>query len=201
MGGARPAAAEPGDSPARYAITVYYTAVETYHGGRRVEVRGCPSREGAFCRELLGRYPRSFVRAVRAEGTGRITSGRHAGSYLNWSHDTGYWLDTIPASSYGGRLVPFRTAAADAGVLQRGVQFRLLGPLVQDDGCPLSDTVAKRLLAARWVVQDEFTPGLGGAHHLDLYIGEEDRPNFTRESPLYMSLRGVAIRVERGGRP
>ncbi len=179
-----------------YTITVYYTAVESFHSGKKRTVYGCLSQEGTFCKELLGKYPVGFIQAVKDEGTGRITSGTHAGKYLNWSHDTGYWLDSIPANAYGNRLIPFQTAAADADVLARGTKFRVLSPLIQDDGSPLGKNASKKLLAAVWTVQDLFTPGLGGKNHIDLYIGEEDRPNFTEKSPLYICLKSTAIKIE-----
>jgi hypothetical protein len=106
----------------------------------------------------------------------------------------GYWLDTIPANAYGNALVPFQTAAADLDVLSRGIRFKLVAPLVQDDGTPLDTASANRLLSAEWNVQDQFTPGAGGARHLDLYIGEEDRPDFTETNPLYTTLVNVTIK-------
>jgi hypothetical protein len=105
----------------------------------------------------------------------------------------GYWLDTIPSDGYGGALVPFRTAAADAIALPKGTQFRLVAPLKQEDGSALDATSANRLLSATWLINDQFTPGLGGALHLDVYIGEEDRVNFTNTSPLFTTLANVKI--------
>jgi hypothetical protein len=55
--------------------------------------------------------------------------------------------------------------------------------------------VCARLRAARWTVRDEFTPGLGGARHIDLYIGEEDRRDFTEESPNYVTCNDARIAV------
>ncbi len=182
-------------TPGTYLITVYYTAVESYHGGRRVTVRGRLSADGGGGEARLGDFPSRFAQAVEEEGTGRITSGPHAGRYLNWSYDTGFWLDDVPANAYGASLRPFRTAAADTAVLPRGTRFRLVPPLIQDNGSPLDNAVASRLLAAEWLVDDQFTPGLGGAYHLDLYIGEEDRPDFTASSPLYITLKNTGIEM------
>lgn len=176
-----------------YLVTVYYTAVESYHHGRLVTVRGNRSPEETSGGESLGDYPSDFVAAVESEGTGRLTTGAQAGRYLNWSYDTGFWLDDIPANAYGAPLQPFQTAAADEAALPRGTRFRLQPPLRQDDGLPPEDSAARRLLETEWTVQDQFTPGLGGAHHLDLYIGEEDRPHFTESSPLYLTLEEVMI--------
>jgi hypothetical protein len=151
-------------------------------------IRAC-----AFGNKLIGTYPASFIKATKTEGTGRITSGANAGKYLNWSVDVGYWLDTIPSDGYGNALVPFKTAAADAIALPKGTQFRLVAPLIQEDGSALDATAANRLLAGQWLINDQFTPGLGGALHLDLYIGEEDRTNFTNMSPLYTTLMNTKI--------
>jgi hypothetical protein len=176
-----------------YTITVYYTAVESFHTDAAQNVSGCLIRECSFGNNLIGNYPASFIKATKTEGTGRITSGANAGKYLNWSVDVGYWLDTIPSDGYGGALVPFRTAAADAIALPKGAQFRLVAPLKQEDGSALEATSANRLLSATWLINDQFTPGLGGALHLDVYIGEEDRVNFTNTSPLYTTLSNVKI--------
>jgi hypothetical protein len=156
-------------------------------------VSGCLIRECSFGKSLIGSYPASFIKATKAEGTGRITSGANAGKYLNWSSNVGYWLDTIPSDGYGTALVPFRTAAADDIALTRGTQFALVAPLIQDDGTPLDSTSANKLLSAQWLINDQFTPGLGGALHLDLYIGEEDRVNFTNQSPMYTTLMNTKI--------
>ena len=176
-----------------YTITVYYTAVESFHTDAKVNVSGCLIRDCAFGNKLIGTYPASFIKATKTEGTGRITSGVNAGKYLNWSVDVGYWLDTIPSDGYGTALVPFRTAAADDIALTRGTQFKLVAPLIQDDGSALDAVSANKLLAAQWLINDQFTPGLGGAMHLDLYIGEEDQVNFTRNSPMYLTLMNTKI--------
>ena len=49
------------------------------------------------------------------------------------------------------------------------------------------------LRRARWEVTDEFTPGLGGGRHVDLYLGEETGPGFT-ESSWYLTLHGASLR-------
>jgi len=43
-------------------------------------------------------------------------------------------------------------------------------------------------------VRDEFTPGLGGPRHVDLYIGEETGPGFTG-GPWYTTLQGATLTV------
>ncbi|NYE71422.1 hypothetical protein BKA15_002751 [Microlunatus parietis] len=105
-------------------VTVYYTAVESFHHGEPIAVTGCPVLDCENGDDPLGRYPSDFVTAVKDEGTGRITSGKHAGRYLNWSHGVGYWLDTEARNSYGDALRPFSSAATDADVLPRGSRSR-----------------------------------------------------------------------------
>jgi hypothetical protein len=188
-----PAPAPGSVSSEAYTITVYYTAVESFHTTAAQSVKGCLIRDCAFGNNVIDNYPASFIKATKTEGTGRITSGANAGKYLNWSVDVGYWLDTIPSDGYGGALVPFRTAAADDIALAKGTQFRLVAPLKQEDGSALDNASANRLLSATWLINDQFTPGLGGALHLDVYIGEEDRVNFTNTSPLYTTLSNVKI--------
>ncbi|WP_410599342.1 hypothetical protein [Amycolatopsis sp. lyj-90] len=169
-----------------WTATVYYTAVEEFHHEPPVGVRGCPDRDCVFGDADLGRHPAGFVAAVREEGTGRL----QAGGYLNWSHNVGYWLDSEPRDAAGDALRPFVSAAADPGVLARGTAFRLM-----DCGRFPAGEVCARLLDARWVVVDEFTPGFGGDRHVDLYLGEETGPGFTT-GPWYATLAGATVRQE-----
>lgn len=178
--------------PQQWKVTVYYTAVQSFHHGAPTPVIGCASLDCAHGDALLGSYPGDFVDAVRDEGTGRITAGRYAGRYLNWSYDVGYWLDDVPRDTAGGVLRPYATAAADPEVLAPGAEFTL-------DDCGEGEVdagVCERLRKAVWRVDDAFTPGLGGGGHLDLYIGEEDRPGFT-DSPAYTMLENARITVHR----
>jgi hypothetical protein len=173
----------------RWRVTVYYTAVEEHHSGPATPVTGCPVLDCANGSTALGAYPADFVSAVRDEGTGRTRAGR----YLNWSHDTGFWLDDAPRDAAGETLRPFDTAAADPQVLAAGTRFTLL-----DCGrAQVDPAVCDRLRQARWTVRDEFTPGLGGPRHVDLYIGEATGPDFTG-GPWYTTLEGARLRVEYG---
>jgi hypothetical protein len=185
------APASSASSPGTYRLTVYYTAVEAFHTGTPVTVTGCPQQACRRGSTVLGSYPSDFVKAVKVEGTGRITSGAYAGRYLNWSYDTGYWLDTVPADSYGNALVPFGTAAAE-GFLPRGTIFQITGC-----GAPMPSSACSTIRGAQWEVQDEFTPGLGGEGHLDLYIGEETGPRFTATSPLWFDATGATLAILR----
>ncbi|MEU5870423.1 hypothetical protein AB0A73_02565 [Glycomyces sp. NPDC047369] len=177
------------ESEPEWEATVYYTAVESFHDGAPVEVTGCPTIECDGGDDPLGTYPEDFVQAVEDEGTGRITSGDHAGEYLNWSYDTGYWLDTEPRNSHGDPLRPFESAAADPDVLTEGTSFRITDC---GDAADVPPEVCDGLQSATWTIEDEFTPGLGGAHHIDLYLGEETTPDFT-ESTWYTTLTNARI--------
>jgi hypothetical protein len=194
---AQPGSPEPstGPSPAGtpstgWTVTVYYTAVEAFHSGTATRVTGCPRLECRRGDADLGSYPADFVRAVRDEGTGRTA----AGSYLNWSHDTGFWLDTAPRDAAGRALRPWRSAAADPDVLPPGSAFVVDACGTDDGGGPVDPGVCARLRQARWTVTDEFTPGLGGQRHVDVYIGEETGPGFTR-GPWYTTLAGATLRI------
>ncbi len=168
-----------------WTATVYYTAVLTYHTGPAEAVTGCPVLNCTRGHSNLGSYPRDFVAAVKSEGAGKIAAGK----YLNWSSDTGYWLDTAARDTDGRALQPFVSAAADRDVLKAGTAFTIVhcGPEV-------AGAVCKRLMAACWTITDEFTPGLGGPRHVDLYIGEETGLDFT-DSDWYTTLDGATLAI------
>ncbi|MFI9450217.1 hypothetical protein [Amycolatopsis sp. NPDC052450] len=175
-------------------VTVYYTAVESHHDEDPVPVTGCLVLDCERGDDPLGSYPEDFVKAVEDEGTGRIVSGRHAGRYLNWSHDTGFWLDNAPRDSHGRPLEPFVSAAADPAVLGDGRELRITGCGTAEDGTAIDAGVCDRLRSASWRIMDEFTPGLGGDRHIDVYLGEETGPDFTSD-PLYSSLHNATLEL------
>ncbi|HYN96822.1 MAG TPA: hypothetical protein VES42_23520 [Pilimelia sp.] len=187
-------AAQPGEAPRRliagWTVTVYYTPVARFHAGPTVPVTGCRSIDCAGGDDPLGEHPETFVAAVREEGTGRTADGR----YLNWSHDTGYWLDTAPRDASGRALRAWTSAAADRDVMAEGTRFTVVDCGKDNEGFAIDAPVCARLRAARWTVTDEFTPGLGGPRHVDLYLGEQTGPNFTA-NPLYISLYGASLSV------
>ncbi|MEV6929883.1 hypothetical protein AB0M46_36105 [Dactylosporangium sp. NPDC051485] len=171
---------------AGWEVTVYYTAVETLHTDKKTAVTGCPTIDCDKNRNQrpLGDFPASFVKAVKDEGTGRTADGR----YLNWSYDTGYWMDTAPRDTAGRPLQPWSSAAADSGVLKAGSRFTIMR-------CGTAEVTARvcaRLKAPTWTIVDEFTPGLGGGKHVDVYIGEETEPDFTG-SDMYTTLEGATL--------
>ncbi|WP_436530909.1 hypothetical protein [Actinoplanes sp. HUAS TT8] len=185
------ATATPTGSPSTgWEITVYYTAVEDFHNGADTEVTGCAKLDCKNGTDDLGAYPADFVDAVKDEGTGRTSSGQ----YLNWSYDVGFWLDTEPRSSDGDRLTPFVSAAADPDVLPQGTRFTISGCGIQDDGSSPQEAVCAALRDGTWQITDEFTPGLGGSHHIDAYIGPETSEDFTN-SDWYITLTNAQIKI------
>ncbi|GAA3247292.1 hypothetical protein ACFO1B_50725 [Dactylosporangium siamense] len=184
----------PGASPVistGWEVTVYYTAVAALHGGASQQVTGCPTidcEKGRNQRDL-GSFPASFVKAVKDEGTGRVADGR----YLNWSYDTGYWMDTAPRDTAGRPLVPWVSAAADGDVLRAGARFSVLRC---GSAAEVTAAVCARLKAPTWTIVDEFTPGMGGSKHVDVYVGEETGADFT-DSDLYTTLQGATLSVLR----
>jgi hypothetical protein len=174
-------------------ITVYYTAVESFHHGKKVRVRGCREM-GCRLKSILGEYPADFVKAVKDEGTGKITSGDHAGKYLCWSRQDGYWLDTAPRDAQGTSLSPWESAAADSNVMSFGTGFQVVDCGVDDmDGAEINPQTCTQIKNARWKISDRFELGLGGRNHLDLYIGEEDQEDFINKSPKVISAKSASI--------
>jgi len=188
---AGPTAADAGaDRQSGWEVTVYYTAVESFHDDETVEVRGCLTIDCTNGDDLLGEWPEGFVTAVKDEGTGRITSGEQAGRYLNWASTEGYWLDDAPRDADGGVLVPMRSAAADG--VPEGTTVQLVDCGRASGGGPPASAVCDRLKSGDWKVSDEFTPGLGGDRHIDLYLGEEDVDDFT-SSPMFTTLTDATL--------
>jgi hypothetical protein len=181
------------DERSGWEVTVYYTAVESFHADDDlVEVRGCPTIDCTNGDDRLGDWPSGFVEAVQDEGTGRITSGAEAGRYLNWASSEGYWLDDAPRDAAGRPLEPYRSAAADG--VEQGTRVRLVDCGNGNDGGPVSATVCGRLQGGDWEIRDRFTPGLGGERHIDLYLGEEDVDDFT-DSEMFTSLAGATLEL------
>jgi hypothetical protein len=178
-------------------LTVYYTAVESFHTqGQFIAVRGCLEM-GCEKETELGSFPETFVKAVHDEGTGRITNGPHVGKYLCWSSGSGYWVDTIPRDAQETALIPWVSAAADRRVMPYGKTFRVIDCGKDDtDGSDIDPKTCELLKRASWKIMDRFEPGLGGRKHLDLYIGEEDRPDFINSSPKEISVKSAQISID-----
>ncbi|MEV5575372.1 hypothetical protein AB0L06_35485 [Spirillospora sp. NPDC052269] len=177
---AAPPPADPGSvvplgKPGSWRVTTYYTAVESLHGGAQTAVKGCTSVHCSNGHTPLGSYPADFLRIIRTEGSGRITSGPQEGRFLNWSHNTGYWLDDSTRDPAGRPLKAWVSAAADKDVLARGRRF-----MITDCGNGVPAAVCARFRKAHWKVSDLFRPGYGGQHHTDVYLGEETDAGFSR---------------------
>lgn len=173
-------------------VSIYYTPVERYHTGMPKPVTGCLAIACKRGSAVIGTYPGDFVTAVKEEGNGRITSGSHAGQYLNWSADVGYWLDSAPRDDRGGVLTPYLSAAADQSV-PFSTAFRVLDCGTDlDSGDAIDANVCARLKAVTWVVRDRFSDPASGKH-VDLYIGEEDIPNFYNRSPNVIDNGGAVL--------
>ncbi|HEY2706210.1 MAG TPA: hypothetical protein VGL20_21210 [Candidatus Dormibacteraeota bacterium] len=176
---AAPAAAG-GPAPAGWRLTVYYTAVESFHTGTPVAVTGCDlnADECSNGTTQLGNYPADFVARVKDEGTGRITQkGSYRGRYLAWDAQGGFSIDTSASDANGNPLRPFVSAAADEGV-PLGTHLRVLDcGLDSTTGRPPAAADCGRLSGPDWVVDDR-SGKAAGSREIDLYAGEEDRPNF-----------------------
>jgi hypothetical protein len=68
--------------------TVYYTPVESYYTRNDlITVRAWPDVRTVGPKVRVGPLPAAFVRHTKGEGTGKITSGKYAGKFLNWSYE------------------------------------------------------------------------------------------------------------------
>ncbi|MDB5064679.1 MAG: hypothetical protein JWM18_1113 [Chloroflexi bacterium] len=174
----------PGRTPVTsggWTLLAVFTAVESYHlDGDAEQVRGCALGAAHTCRNGtsdLGTYPGDFVTAVEEEGTGRITKGIYAGSYLVWDSVKGFSLDTMPLDDNGTPLRAFVSAAADDGITLM-THIRVLDCGVDTSTLePLPPSVCTRFSSPDWVVVDR-SGDAAGSHSLSLYVSEEDRPDF-----------------------
>ncbi|GAA2590693.1 hypothetical protein SMC26_06275 [Actinomadura fulvescens] len=182
----------PVGKPGRWRVTVYYTLVERFHGGKPKAVRGCTEFHCKWGKTPLGSYPEDFIKAVQIEGSGRITTGPRRGRYLNWSSSVGWWLDDTTRDSAGRPLRPWSTAAADRDVLARGAKFLITDCGKNGAGRQIKAATCAKFRSHEWTVTDVFRPGWGGDHHADIYIGEETGPGFTK-SPFYTELHGATL--------
>ena len=177
-------------------LSTYFTPVETYYGGAPTAVVGCTELECTHGQELLGRFPADFVRTVREEGTGRITSPsvRPEATHLNWSINVGYWLDTAIRDARGAVLQAYVSVAADPAIpYVTAVSVLACGrDAVEPEVIPAA--VCDRIRTADWVVGDRFTAGAVGKH-LDLYIGEQDQRDFIALSPRAIHVLDASVRL------
>jgi hypothetical protein len=156
-----------------WTLRVQYTAIESYHHGALVGVTGCLQASCSGGPVVLGSYPNDFVAAVRAQGNGRITTGRHAGRYLNWAPGLGYWLDTAVRDAQGRPLRAFASATSATPLLPLRTRFKILscGVIGSSRG---GVAACARLRAASWTVVQ--VPNPGPIRSLSLYVGPETSP-------------------------
>ncbi len=167
---------------AGWELTVYYTPVEHYHGGPSEAVSDC---SGAS----VGAHPRDFLTRIRTEGFGRLTAPISGKSYLGWDFDRACWLAaTAPLAGNDHGLRPWISTAAHASIAF-GTRLR-----VARCGGPIEQAACDRVRAANWIVEDRFSGGGGSRKHLDLYIGEEDHPNFEGTDQYYFDSRGATVK-------
>ena len=160
-------------------ITVYYTAVMAFYSGSPQTVYGCSDLVCSKKNAYLGIFPSDFVNVVKTEGTGKIANG----SFLNWSIDVGYWMDSAPRDAQGNALVAYQSAAADPSITY-GKTFRVLSCGADTETkTPTDAAVCSTYQAPKWLVSDRFTAGAVGKH-VDLYIGEQDSVNFTAKAQI-----------------
>ncbi len=166
-------------------LTVYYTPVESYHGGRTDAVTGCQGQE-------LGRHSHEFLDTIQTEGFGRLSAPIAGHGYLGWDFDRGCWL--LAAAPVGANDRPLRPWVSIAAHPSIAIGTRVS---VRNCGRKVDSSVCDRVRAASWVVDDRCSVGCGDLRHLDLYIGEEDRPNFENDSPDYFEARDAAVTLSR----
>lgn len=168
-------------------LTIYYTPVMSYYSGAPQTVTGCPTLQCSNGTTNLGTFPGDFVAQVHEEGTGKIAPNQ----YLNWSSNTGYWLDTLPRDAQGNALMPYRSAAADPSI-PFGTTFK-----IQSCGAdtttstPTDSKVCAAYQWQSWEVADRFSAGAVG-QHVDLYVGEQTSATFTAGAN-FIDASGAAI--------
>ncbi|WP_326595220.1 hypothetical protein [Streptomyces sp. NBC_01803] len=132
----------------RLTVTVRYRAVESFRDGEPVPVTGCPVLDCARGEAELGSCPQDFVAAVETEGAGRVDRGPHAGAYLNWSWDGGYWLDSAPRDSQGRPPEPMSRPPPPMSSPRRRVGIRDRG--TGENGDAIEPEVCAAPMAASW---------------------------------------------------
>lgn len=168
-------------------MTIYYTPVMSYYSGPPQTVTGCLTLQCSNGTATLGTFPSDFVAQVHEEGTGKIGPNQ----YLNWSGNTGYWLDTLPRDAQGNALVPYRSAAADPSI-PFGTTFKIQSCGADTaTAAPTAASVCASYTWQMWEVEDRFTVGAVG-QHVDLYVGEQSSATFT-SGPNFIDASGAAL--------
>jgi hypothetical protein len=138
--------------------TVYYTPIEsgfTFERGFDATPVTKPGLRGR-------KYPRDFLRSVKKEGFGRITTPVNGRHYLSYNGDDSFVFASKPTGA-GGTLVARFSAAAKLGQsgLRRGVVIETS-----------SSTVQEVFGSTRWKIVD--TGGGLRRWQVDCYYGEDE---------------------------
>ncbi len=170
-----------GQATGGWHLTVYYTPVESYHGPPLQSISDCAGAP-------LGQHSADFLVHVHTEGYGRMAAPIRGRRYLGWDFDRHCWLTA--ATPVGATDRPLRAwfSTAAPAALANGTGVRVVGC-----GSDVPDAVCTRVRAARWTVDDRCSNGCGDPQHLDLYIGEEDQPDFEDQSPNYFEAHGAVV--------
>ena len=176
----RASAAPSGGATGGWHLTVYYTPVESYHGP--------PLKPIADCSGLaIGKHSLDFLDRVQVEGFGRFVTPIDGSRYLGWDFDHRCWFLARRPVGVGDRPLREWVSAAAASSFATGTGVR-----VMSCGSNVNEIVCARVRGAAWVVEDH-CGGCGDPKHLDLYVGEEDRPDFEDLSPSYFDTRGAVV--------
>ena len=182
---ATPAATAPsGQTTAGWHLTVYYTPVESYHQPPLKPISDCAGR-------ALGQHSLDFLDRVQTEGFGRIDTPIQGARYVGWDFDRRCWFLARTPVGVSDRPLRAWVSTAASVTFPAGTGVRVLSC-----GSDVDATVCARVKAAAWIVEDH-CGACTDARHLDLYIGEEDRPDFEDTSPSYFDAHGAVVALLR----
>jgi hypothetical protein len=103
-------------------------------------------------------------------------------------------LDHAPRDARGSILQPYVSAAADPEIdYVTAVEIDRCGSDAVT-GRSLVASACEEITSAQWVVRDRFTVGEVGKH-IDLYVGEQDQPDFSVQSPKSVHTFGARVRL------
>ena len=148
----------PGGHAGEYFIvcTLYYTPKESGYTFERGFDATRVTKSG-----LRGRtYPRDFLRSVKKEGYGRITTPVNGRNYIRYNGGS-YGYSSAPSGGGGTLIVRFSAAAKSSGPLHRGLVLETPAPEVQ-----------RVFGSTRWKIVD--TGGGLRKWQLDCYFGEDE---------------------------
>ena len=148
----------PGGHAGEYFIvcTLYYTPKESGFTSERGFDATRVTKSG-----LRGRaYPRDFLRSVKKEGYGRITTPVNGRNYIRYNGGS-YGYSSAPSGGGGTLIARFSAAARSSGPLHRGLVLETPAPEVEHV-----------FGSTRWKIVD--TGGGLRKWQLDCYFGEDE---------------------------